>query len=75
MLPEWGRFMTTVKLNRGLKESNYDQLSDTYTRNPVKEILLNLNLPDHRSVLTDPKVQVKMEMEIPRSSRVNFITA
>ncbi|GJY44648.1 hypothetical protein Tco_0432861 [Tanacetum coccineum] len=26
MLPEWGRFMTTVKLNRGLKESNYDQL-------------------------------------------------
>nr|GEX43067.1 integrase, catalytic region, zinc finger, CCHC-type, peptidase aspartic, catalytic [Tanacetum cinerariifolium]GEY60782.1 integrase, catalytic region, zinc finger, CCHC-type, peptidase aspartic, catalytic [Tanacetum cinerariifolium] len=26
MLPEWGRFMTTVKLNRGLKTSNYDQL-------------------------------------------------
>nr|GEV24060.1 retrovirus-related Pol polyprotein from transposon TNT 1-94 [Tanacetum cinerariifolium] len=26
MLPEWGRFITTVKLNRGLKESNYDQL-------------------------------------------------
>ncbi|GKC16492.1 hypothetical protein Tco_1013274 [Tanacetum coccineum] len=26
MLPEWGRFMTVVKLNRGLKESNYDQL-------------------------------------------------
>ncbi|GKB62107.1 hypothetical protein Tco_0918293 [Tanacetum coccineum] len=26
MLPEWGRFMTAVKLNRGLKESNYDQL-------------------------------------------------
>ncbi|GJU27535.1 retrovirus-related pol polyprotein from transposon TNT 1-94 [Tanacetum coccineum] len=26
MLPEWGRFVTTVKLNRGLKESNYDQL-------------------------------------------------
>ncbi|GJX04018.1 probable alpha-mannosidase [Tanacetum coccineum] len=28
-----------------------------------------------RSVLTDPEVQVKMEMEIPRSSGVNFITA
>ncbi|GKC68086.1 retrovirus-related pol polyprotein from transposon TNT 1-94 [Tanacetum coccineum] len=26
MLLEWGRFVTTVKLNRGLKESNYDQL-------------------------------------------------
>ncbi|GKC81388.1 hypothetical protein Tco_1137105 [Tanacetum coccineum] len=26
MLPEWGRFVTAVKLNRGLKESNYDQL-------------------------------------------------
>ncbi|GJW00731.1 hypothetical protein Tco_1555982 [Tanacetum coccineum] len=27
-----------------------------------------------RSVLTEPKVQVKMETEIPRSSRVKFIT-
>nr|GEZ29598.1 hypothetical protein [Tanacetum cinerariifolium] len=26
MLPEWGRFVTTVKLSRGLRESNYDQL-------------------------------------------------
>ncbi|GJR57966.1 hypothetical protein Tco_1500128 [Tanacetum coccineum] len=26
VLPEWGRFVTTVKLNRGLKDSNYDQL-------------------------------------------------
>ncbi|GJT33544.1 hypothetical protein Tco_0923963 [Tanacetum coccineum] len=26
MLPEWDRFVTTVKLNRGLKESNNDQL-------------------------------------------------
>ncbi|GJR84306.1 hypothetical protein Tco_0155091 [Tanacetum coccineum] len=24
VLPEWGRFVTAVKLNRGLKESNYD---------------------------------------------------
>ncbi|GKE80793.1 hypothetical protein Tco_1550793, partial [Tanacetum coccineum] len=23
--------------------------SDTYAGNPIKEILLNLNLPDHRS--------------------------
>nr|GEX21477.1 hypothetical protein [Tanacetum cinerariifolium] len=26
MLPEWGRFVTTVKLNRGLRDSNYYQL-------------------------------------------------
>nr|GEY87182.1 hypothetical protein [Tanacetum cinerariifolium] len=25
MLPEWGRFVTAVKLNRGLRNSNYDQ--------------------------------------------------
>ncbi|GKE89324.1 hypothetical protein Tco_1566799, partial [Tanacetum coccineum] len=26
MLPEWGRFVTAVKLNRSLRDSNYDQL-------------------------------------------------
>nr|GEU47457.1 retrovirus-related Pol polyprotein from transposon TNT 1-94 [Tanacetum cinerariifolium] len=26
MLPEWSRFVTIVKLNRGLRDSNYDQL-------------------------------------------------
>nr|GEY33938.1 hypothetical protein [Tanacetum cinerariifolium] len=26
MIPEWGRFVTVVKLNRGLRDSNYDQL-------------------------------------------------
>nr|GEX87999.1 hypothetical protein [Tanacetum cinerariifolium] len=26
MLPEWGRFVTSVKLSRGLRDSNYDQL-------------------------------------------------
>ncbi|GKA17643.1 hypothetical protein Tco_0697480 [Tanacetum coccineum] len=49
--------------------------SDTYTRNPVNDILLKLNLPDHMSVLMDLEDQVKMEMEIPHSSGVNFITA
>ncbi|GJY46754.1 hypothetical protein Tco_0435817, partial [Tanacetum coccineum] len=43
--------------------------SNAYAENPVKEILLNLNLPDHRSVLTESEVHVKIEMEIPRSSR------
>ncbi|GKA48741.1 hypothetical protein Tco_0741699 [Tanacetum coccineum] len=32
-------------------------------RNPVKDILLKLNLPDHRSILTDSKIHIKMDME------------
>ncbi|GJR63489.1 hypothetical protein Tco_1505651 [Tanacetum coccineum] len=28
MLPEWGKFLIAVKLNRGLRDSNYDQLVD-----------------------------------------------
>ncbi|GJV33395.1 pentatricopeptide repeat-containing protein [Tanacetum coccineum] len=32
--------------------------------NPVKEILLKLNLPDHRSILTDSKEYIKMDMEV-----------
>ncbi|GKC20739.1 hypothetical protein Tco_1022889, partial [Tanacetum coccineum] len=53
--------------------------SDVHTLN-LLEILsriffLRLNLPDHRLVLTGSGVQVKMEMEIPRSNGVYFITA
>ncbi|GJT12344.1 hypothetical protein Tco_0859386 [Tanacetum coccineum] len=36
---------------------------DTSAENHVKEILLKLNLPDHRSILTDSKEYVKMVME------------
>ncbi|GJR65608.1 hypothetical protein Tco_0011673 [Tanacetum coccineum] len=46
---------------------------DTLAVNPVKEILLKLNLPDHKSILTDLKDYIKIEMQIPRSSRVKFI--
>ncbi|GJX65859.1 hypothetical protein Tco_0300202 [Tanacetum coccineum] len=39
-------------------ESNANVLERFYTSagNPAKEILLKLNLPDHRSILTDSKV-------------------
>ncbi|GKC43034.1 ribonuclease H-like domain-containing protein [Tanacetum coccineum] len=37
--------------------------------NPVKEILLKLNLPDHKSVLTDSKIYIKMDMDVPGSSK------
>ncbi|GJY37489.1 retrovirus-related pol polyprotein from transposon TNT 1-94 [Tanacetum coccineum] len=41
---------------------------DTLAVNPVKEILLKLNLPDHKSILTDLKEYIKMVMEVPDSS-------
>ncbi|GJY05140.1 hypothetical protein Tco_0371080 [Tanacetum coccineum] len=42
--------------------------------NPVKEILLKLNLPDHRSILTDSKEYIKMDVEVPGSSSlIRFI--
>ncbi|GJY16564.1 hypothetical protein Tco_0386986 [Tanacetum coccineum] len=36
---------------------------DTSAGNPVKKILLKLNLSDHRSILTDSKEYLKMVME------------
>ncbi|GKA71785.1 hypothetical protein Tco_0777924 [Tanacetum coccineum] len=41
---------------------------DTSAGNPVKEILLKLNLPDHMSILTDSKIYIKLVMEVPGSS-------
>ncbi|GJS87734.1 retrovirus-related pol polyprotein from transposon TNT 1-94 [Tanacetum coccineum] len=38
MLPEWGRFMTAVKLNIGLKTSNYDQLVGNTNPGQAKQI-------------------------------------
>ncbi|GKD18034.1 hypothetical protein Tco_1207192, partial [Tanacetum coccineum] len=38
--------------------------------NPVKETLLKLNLPDHRSILTDSKIYIKIDMEVPGSNRL-----
>nr|GEY31162.1 putative ribonuclease H-like domain-containing protein [Tanacetum cinerariifolium] len=36
MLPEWGRFITTMKLNRGLRNSNYDQLYAYLKQHEIK---------------------------------------
>ncbi|GKB47036.1 hypothetical protein Tco_0897789 [Tanacetum coccineum] len=56
-------------------KKDFDRSKELYVayRNDLRqdEILLKMNLPDHRSVLTDPEDQAKMEMEIPRSSGVN----
>ncbi|GJY02788.1 hypothetical protein Tco_0360940 [Tanacetum coccineum] len=53
-----------------VEHAEFDE-SDTYVLerfytlagNPVKEILLKLNLLDHRSILTDSKEYLKMVME------------
>ncbi|GJR84361.1 hypothetical protein Tco_0155146 [Tanacetum coccineum] len=44
-----------------------DKYSILQAGNPVKEILLKLNLRDHRSILTDSKDLFKM-LEVPDSS-------
>nr|GEX31806.1 hypothetical protein [Tanacetum cinerariifolium] len=48
---------------------------NTTTGNPVKDILLKLNLPDHKSILMDSKVYIKMDMEVPGSSRLTRFIA
>ncbi|GKA07723.1 hypothetical protein Tco_0686947 [Tanacetum coccineum] len=50
MLPEWGRFVTTVKLNRGLRDSNYDQLY-AYLKQHEAHWLRFLNF------FNDPRIQ------------------
>ncbi|GJX57376.1 retrovirus-related pol polyprotein from transposon TNT 1-94 [Tanacetum coccineum] len=41
------------------------ELKDEEKDATLKDILLKINLPDHKSVLTDPEDQVMVEMEIP----------
>ncbi|GJR37672.1 hypothetical protein Tco_1213356 [Tanacetum coccineum] len=53
----------------GVNEVERDRLN-TAAGNPVKKILLKLNLSDHRSILTDSKKYLKMVMEVPDSSRL-----
>nr|GEU50355.1 hypothetical protein [Tanacetum cinerariifolium] len=43
---------------------------NTLAENPVKEILLKLNLLDHGSFLMDSKIYIKMDMDVPGSSRL-----
>ncbi|GKC72300.1 hypothetical protein Tco_1118183 [Tanacetum coccineum] len=45
-----------VKIKGEKKEAFFTLRLDTSAGNPVEEILLKLNLPDHRTILTDSKV-------------------
>ncbi|GKC73897.1 hypothetical protein Tco_1119780 [Tanacetum coccineum] len=44
---------------------------NTLAGDPVKEIPLKLNLSDHRSILTNSKDYIKIDVEVPGSSRLN----
>ncbi|GJT50506.1 hypothetical protein Tco_0976663 [Tanacetum coccineum] len=61
---------TLTRLLSSLEEitKNIDMEFATSAGNPVKEILLKLNLPNHMSILIDSKEYVKMVMEVPDSS-------
>ncbi|GKE55034.1 integrase, catalytic region, zinc finger, CCHC-type containing protein [Tanacetum coccineum] len=56
MLPEWGRFVTAVKLNRGLRDSNYDQL---YAYLKQHEAHANENKTMNQATIQDGKVVVQ----------------
>ncbi|GJZ79252.1 hypothetical protein Tco_0644089 [Tanacetum coccineum] len=79
ILPEHpsGAFVFTMKMEILLEPTSNKLLVDSILQagNPVKEILLKLNLPDHRSILTDSKVHIKMEMESSYSCKVKFLAA
>nr|GEW65870.1 integrase, catalytic region, zinc finger, CCHC-type, peptidase aspartic, catalytic [Tanacetum cinerariifolium] len=52
MLPEWGRFVTAVKLNRGLRDSNYDQLVDRLeVKGPIHRVEVQLGLVEFKTEL------------------------
>ncbi|GJV98471.1 hypothetical protein Tco_1553723 [Tanacetum coccineum] len=59
------------------KEQNDDIFSLSFSTSCVeimsRRFFLRLNLPDHRSVLMDSKVHIKMEMASTCSSRIKFI--
>nr|GEU71680.1 hypothetical protein [Tanacetum cinerariifolium] len=43
--------------------------------NPVKKILLKLNLPNHRSILMDSKEYIKMDVDVPGFGRLTRFIA
>nr|GEW68727.1 hypothetical protein [Tanacetum cinerariifolium] len=68
MLPEWGRFVTAVKLNRGLRDSNYDQL---YTFLKQYEAHANENKMMLDRFTSDPRHKMRPNMLIDITIRVS----
>ncbi|GJU11248.1 retrovirus-related pol polyprotein from transposon TNT 1-94 [Tanacetum coccineum] len=72
MLPEWSRFITEVKLNRGLKESNCDQL---YAYLKQHEVHANENriMMEKSPNSTEPYPSDNFQMNSGSSSTENLI--
>ncbi|GJY58149.1 hypothetical protein Tco_0458041, partial [Tanacetum coccineum] len=54
MLPEWGRFVSAFKLNRGLKTSNYDQLNAYLKKNKAHSSKNKMMLEKYNQHAIDP---------------------
>nr|GEZ18117.1 putative zinc finger, CCHC-type [Tanacetum cinerariifolium] len=54
MLPEWGRFVTVVKLNRRLRDSNYDQLNQA-TKQDGRVVVQNVQGRQNRGQGMNPR--------------------
>ncbi|GJZ55990.1 retrovirus-related pol polyprotein from transposon TNT 1-94 [Tanacetum coccineum] len=62
MLPEWGRFVTAVKLNRGLRDSNYDQLYAYLKQHEAhanENKMITLSNPRNQATVQDDRVVVQ----------------
>ncbi|GKE20497.1 hypothetical protein Tco_1432009 [Tanacetum coccineum] len=59
MLPEWSRFITEVKLNRGLKESNFDQLYAYLKQHEVHANENRIMMERNKAMVQDGKVVVQ----------------
>ncbi|GJS81367.1 hypothetical protein Tco_0747908 [Tanacetum coccineum] len=66
---------TTELTLRLLRRTIMTQRFDTSAGNPVKEILLKLNLPDHRSILTDSKMVMEGSGSVPEPKRLERVSA
>ncbi|GJU16523.1 hypothetical protein Tco_1144489 [Tanacetum coccineum] len=68
MLPEWSRFITEVKLNRGLKESNFDQLCPNASNQkyPTKSYA-------YPTILNQPSIADNFQLDTGSMSTDNLI--
>ncbi|GKF50678.1 hypothetical protein Tco_0147145, partial [Tanacetum coccineum] len=83
MLPEWGRFVTAVKLNRGLKTSNYDQLYAYLKQHEAHAYLSNI-LPQQLTTQSayvppvthqpqfDDNTQLDSELHLTQGTKLQF---
>ncbi|GKF29923.1 hypothetical protein Tco_0096265, partial [Tanacetum coccineum] len=66
--PEWGRFVMAVKLNRGLRDSNYDQLVDrTDVRGTMQGDQVQL-------VMRELRIELEMHFRV-KQGRLSVTTA